>query len=198
MQSKTRQRIITLVEGALMVALAIVLDLIPLPKWPQGGSISIAAIPIIYYSYRRGPLWGLAAGLVNGVIQIITGWYMPPAGTFWAVVGCVLLDYLLAFGVIGIAGVFSKLFGKYRLVGYGVGAFLVGVLRFLCSFLSGFLLWGSYAPENQSVIWYSLTYNGSYMLPNAVLYVVLIVILCAAVDPTTLRPMKRRKTESAD
>ena len=74
-----------------------------------------------------------------------------------------------------------------------VGAAVCGVLRFVCSFLSGVLLWGSYASEGQPVWLYSLTYNGGYMIPNAILSGVCIVLLCALVSPETLRPMKRAK-----
>lgn len=192
MRTTTQERILSIAEGAVMVALAVVLDLLPLPSWPQGGSISVAAIPVIFYSYRRGLLWGSLAGLVWSLTQLIIGpWYTPPAKTIGAVILCVLLDYILAFTVIGTAPFFARLAGKLKLVGYSVGAVLVSLLRFLCSFLSGGLLWGSYAPEGMNIWWYSLTYNGSYMLPNAVLAGVLIVVLCAAVNPKTLRPYKK-------
>lgn len=187
--AKSRSRLITLVECALMVALAVVLGLIPLPKWPNGGSLSIAAVPIIFISYRRGTRWGLAAALVYAVIQLLTGWYAPPAGTLLAVAACVLLDYLLAFTAFGLANVFAKPSGKKQLIGYGVGAVIVNVIRFVCSFLSGWLLWGSYAPEGQPVWLYSLTYNGGYMLPNAILCGIITVLLCALVSPKTLKPM---------
>ena len=173
-----------------MVALAVVLDLIPMPKWPNGGSLSIAAVPIIYISYRRGLGWGLASGLVYSVIQLITGWYAPPAGTLLATGLCVLLDYILAFTAFGLAVLFAKT-RTNKLVGYGVGAAAVNLIRFLCSFLSGWILWGSYAPEGQPAWLYSLVYNAGYMLPNAVLCAVIIVLLCALVDPKTLRPMKK-------
>lgn len=52
-----------------------------------------------------------------------------------------------------------------------------GALRFLCSFLSGWLLWGSYAPEGWSVAYYSFIYNGSYMLPNIIIGVIVILII---------------------
>ena len=94
--------------------------------------------------------------------------------------------------MLGLADQFAKPFGKHRLVGFGVGAVVVCVLRFVCSFLSGVLLWGSYAPEGMNVWVYSLVYNGGYMLPNAVLVGVLSVLLCAALDPKTLRPMKKK------
>ena len=104
---------------------------------------------------------------------------------------CVLLDYVIAFSIVGIANLFVGLFGKHRLVGYGVGAVAVCVIRFVCSFLSGVILWGSNAPEGMNVWIYSLVYNASYMLPNAILTGILAVAICAALDPKTLRPMKK-------
>ena len=64
MKTTTKERTLSIAEGAVMVALAVVLDLLPLPSWPQGGSISVAAVPIIFYSYRRGLLMGSLAGLL--------------------------------------------------------------------------------------------------------------------------------------
>lgn len=190
-KNTTHSKIRALVECALMVALAIVLDLIPMPKWPNGGSLSIAAVPIIYISYRHGLLWGLGSGLVYSVVQMITGFYPPPAGTFLGYVGVVLLDYVLAFTAFGLADLFAKRFtGKAKLVGYGIGAAAVNIIRFVCSFLSGWIIWGVYAPEGQAPWLYSLLYNGGYMLPNAVLCAVVIVLLCTFVNPKTLRPTK--------
>jgi thiamine transporter len=192
MKTTTFRRTLAIVEGAIMVALAVILDLLPLPKWPQGGSISVAAVPIIYYAYRRGLMMGSMAGLVWSATQLIIGpWYTPPANTAAAVFLCVLLDYVIAFTVIGTAQLFAGFFGKRKLLGYGVGAAVVCLLRYLSSVLSGVLIWGSYAPEGMNVWWYSLTYNGSYMIPNTALAVVIVTALCAAVDPKTLRPYKR-------
>ena len=87
----------------------------------------------------------------------------------------------------------SVLFEIILLVGYGIGAAAANLLRFVCSFLSGIFLWGSYAPEGQPVWLYSLTYNGGYMIPNAIVAAVCLVLLCALVDPKTLRPMKKGK-----
>jgi len=190
-QFSSHKQLLTLVECALMVALAVILDILPLPRWPNGGSLSITSVPILYLSYRHGLKWGLFAGLTDAVLQLITGWYAPPAGTVWAVLGCVLLDYVLAFTVLGSGAFFASLFGKRRLIGYAFGAVSANLLRFVCSFLSGILLWDSYAPEGQAVWAYSLIYNGGYMIPNAVIAAICIVLLCSLVDPRTLRPMKR-------
>ena len=195
MRNTSKIRLLAMVEGALMVALTVVLDLLPLPSWPQGGSITVAMIPVIYYSYRRGAKWGLMAGLVHAAVQMLLGWYAPPAGTIWATLLCILLDYVLAFALLGGAELISRPFVKrFRLIGYGIGALCVTLLRFVCSFLSGVLLWGSYAPEGMNVWIYSLGYNASYMIPNAILTTVLTVALCLAVDPINMRPMKRKKS----
>ncbi len=189
---KTGTNLRAMVECALMVALAVVLDLIPLPKWPNGGSVSVAAVPIIFISYRHGLSWGLGSALVYSVVQMIMGFYPPPAGTVLGYVGVVLLDYVLAFTAFGLADLFAKPFRKQKLLGYGIGAVGVNLVRFVCSFLSGWIIWGDNAPEGQAPWLYSLLYNGGYMLPNAALCAVVTVLLCTFVSPKTLRPMKKR------
>ncbi len=196
MKTTTKERTLAIVEGAVMVAFAVVLDFIcswlPLPRWPAGGTISVAAVPIIFYAYRRGAVMGLLTAFVWSLTQLIIGpFYVPPAGTVLAIVLCALLDYLLAFTLIGSAPLFSNLFGRYRMAGYAVGAAAACLLRFLCSFVSGAVLFGSYAEEGMNVWLYSLVYNGGYMLPNLALAVVVVPLLCIAIDPRTLRPYKR-------
>ena len=202
MKNKMKQRILCIAEGAVIIAMAYVVEL--LCVWlnaitgvsallPFGGTITISMLPIAYYSYRRGWIWGIGVGLVYSLLQMLLGFYIPPANTWWAIVLCVLLDYVIAFSVVGIAGLIAKPFGKYRLSGYCVGAIAVCLIRFVSSFLSGVILWGSYAPEGMNVWLYSLVYNASYMIPNAILTGMFAVVVCAAIDPLTLRPMKKKK-----
>lgn len=200
-RSNQRGRLLVIVEGAVMVALAFALDMVmnmlPIPKWPNGGSVSIGVVPLIYYAYRRGILPGVFAGIVYSGIQMVTGLYLPPANTFLSVVLCILLDYLLAFAAFGIAPLFAAPFSGrpkkrgVRLFGYGFGAAAVSLVRMVCSIVSGGLLWGSYAPEKQGVWVYTITYNAGYMIPNAVLAAILTVMICSALDPHTMRPMRR-------
>ena len=196
-----KKRILCITEGALVIALAYVIELFCV--WlngitgvsallPFGGTITVSMLPIIYYSYRRGCAWGLGAGFVYSLLQMLPGFYIPPANTWWALVLCVVLDYLVAFTVVGTAGLFARPFGSYRLAGYCVGAVAVCLIRFVSSFFSGVILWGSYAPEGMNVWIYSLIYNTSYMLPNAILTGIFAVIVCVAIDPQTLRPMKKK------
>jgi thiamine transporter len=91
-------------------------------------------------------------------------------------IGCVLLDYIVAYAVMGTTCLFAKGF-KHRSAGVAVGTAATGLLRYGCSFLSGILIWGGYAPEDMPVWMYSLTYNGSYMLPEIAVTVVSAVII---------------------
>ncbi len=196
MKKNVKQHLLALVEGAMMLALAWALDfvcsLLPFNHaWVNGGGITIGMLPLVYYGFRHGSAWGIGAGLVFSGLQMLMGWYVPPANTWWAILLCVLLDYVLAFTVLGASAFFAKPFEKkHRLLGYGVGAFIVCLLRYACSTLSGGILWGSYAFDGWNPWVYSIVYNGSYMVPNAILTAVLIVLLCRALDPKTLRPMK--------
>ncbi len=200
-RSGRRVKLLTIVEGAVMVALAFALDMamnmLPIPKWPNGGSVNIGVVPLIYYAYRRGILPGVSVGVVYSGIQMVTGLYLPPANTFFSVVLCILLDYLLAFTAFGIAPLFAAPFSGrekkrgVRLFGYGFGAAATSLVRMICSIISGGLLWGSYAPEGQGVWIYTITYNAGYMIPNAVLAAVLTVMICSALDPYTMRPMRK-------
>ena len=181
--SYTKTRI--MVECALMIALGTILANIKIYELPNGGSITLfSMVPFILVSFRHGVKWGLFTGFVNSLLQMLLGFYAPPAGTVAAFVGVVLLDYVLAFTLLGLAGVIAKPF-KNHLLGVAAGTAAVCVIRFLCSFLSGALLWGSYQESYEwargmSVWLYSFIYNGSYMLPELLITTVCAVILCKA------------------
>ncbi len=163
-----------MVECALMIALGTVLAQIKVWQMPYGGSVTlVSSLPFVLVSYRHGVKWGLLAGFANGLLQMLTGWYAPPAGTIGAIITCVLLDYLLAFSCLGLASGISRPI-KNRTVAVFTGISTVMFMRFICSFLSGALLWGSYQSyyewaEGLSVWMYSFVYNASYMGPELVL-----------------------------
>ena len=185
MATKSYSRTRTLVECALMIAVGTVLAQIKIFEMPFGGSVTLVSmLPFILVSFRHGVKWGLATGFVSSLLQMLLGFYAPPAGTVAAFVGVVLLDYVLAFTLLGLAGVIAKPF-KNHLLGVAAGTAAVCVIRFLCSFLSGALLWGSYQESYEwargmSVWLYSFIYNGSYMLPELLITTVCAVILCKA------------------
>ena len=175
--SKTYSKTRTLVECALMIALGTVLANIKIFEMPNGGSITLLSmLPFILVSYRHGTKWGLFTGFVNSLLQMLLGFYAPPAPGLLPLVGMILLDYVLAFMALGLAELFARPF-KNRTVGVAVGTFAAGFLRFMCSFLSGVLVWGN-LNDGLAAWTYSLTYNGSYMLPETLLTMVAAVLLC--------------------
>lgn len=185
MMTKTYTRTRTLVECALMIAVGTVLAQISIYKMPYGGSVTLLSmLPFVLVSFRHGLKWGLLTGFVDALLQMLLGFYAPPAGTVIAFVGVVLLDYVLAFTLLGSAELFTKPF-RNRAVGVAVGTAAVCVIRFLCSFLSGALLWGSYQEyyewaQGMSVWMYSFIYNATYMLPELILTTIAAVLLYKA------------------
>ena len=174
--SKTYSKTRILVECALMIALGTVLANIKIYELANGGSVTLfSMVPFILVSFRHGVKWGLFTGFVNSLLQMLLGFYAPPAPGLLPLVGMILLDYVLAFTLLGLACVFAKPF-KNRLVGVAVGSAVVCLIRFLCSFLSGVLIWGN-LNEGLPAWTYSLTYNGSYMLPETILTVAAVVLL---------------------
>lgn len=102
MATKSYSRTRTLVECALMIAVGTVLAQIKIFEMPFGGSVTLVSmLPFILVSFRHGVKWGLATGFVNSLLQMLLGFYAPPAGTVAAFVGVVLLDYVLAFTLLG-------------------------------------------------------------------------------------------------
>ena len=175
--SYTKTRI--MVECALMIALGTILANIKIYELPNGGSITLfSMLPFIMISFRHGVKWGLFTGFVNSLLQMLLGFYAPPAPGILPLVGMILLDYVLAFTLLGLAAAIAKPFAN-KLVGVGVGTAAVCGIRFLCSFLSGVLIWGNLSDGLPAWI-YSLTYNGSYMLPETILTPVAAVLLFKA------------------
>ncbi|MGI6378267.1 hypothetical protein GX831_03690 [bacterium] len=167
-------RIRQMTETAILIALAVLLDLlfkaIPILKMPTGGSFSLTMLPLIINGYRNGLKWGIISGLAYAVINFaLDGYYW-----HW---GSIVFDYLLAFGLLGLTGLFKNL-GRRKPI-YIFGIIFVCFLRYLCHSLSGVIFFSSYAEdwftENPtsfaygSVFLYSFViYNGPYMLANTI------------------------------
>ncbi|WP_418271894.1 energy-coupled thiamine transporter ThiT [Intestinimonas sp.] len=169
---RTRTRM--LCEGAIMVALAQILSYIKIMELPNGGSLTPAMFPILLFAVRWGLKDGLLAGFVFGLLQLIFdgayawGWQS------------MLLDYLVAFSPLGLAGLF-----KGKKWGIFAGTVLGCLGRFIVHFISGITIYRIYAPtEILGTVFdepnlYSLVYNGSYMLPNTILALAIAGLLYA-------------------
>ncbi len=165
--------------GALCVALAFLLSCLTLWKLPNGGSITPASMmPIFIFAYLYGPVPGIAAGTVDGVLQLIQGVYIVHPVQF-------LLDYILPFAILGCAGLFRK--EKQFPIGVTVGC----TLRYAIHVISGVVFFYMYAPAGQSPLVYSLIYNGTYMLPE------LIICLVIACMPNINRVLSRLRQQLA-
>jgi thiamine transporter len=152
-----------LAETIIFVALATALSFVVVYVMPQGGSITAGSmVPLIWLALRRGPKIGVTAGILYGLMQfIVLPYAVDPVQ--------VLLDYPLAFGVLGFAG-FSK---KMPLIGASVA--IAG--RFVMHFVSGVVYWAPlYAPDLNPFT-YSAIYNGSYLVPELVVTGVIIYLL---------------------
>ena len=191
-------------EMAIAVALAAALGLVKLFVMPQGGSVSLEMLPILFVAVRRGLVPAITVGVVYGFVQLL----LP--GAFLVQPVQVMLDYPLAFGALGLAALVPVPVSPVRLNWREIrpaparvvpflallsGAVVLGVsARFVCHFLSGIIFFGSYAPAGQAVWIYSLTYNLLYLAPEAVLTAVLLALLVVAYDEAGLarggRPLR--------
>ncbi len=167
-----------LVLTAVLIALAAVLSMVKVYQLPLGGSITLLSmLPIALISIEYGIRWGMTGAFAFSIIQLgfginegLFGWGLSPL----ALVGSIVLDYLLAFSVLGLSGVFRRK-GTF---GICAGVALAVCLRFVCHLLSGAIIFDIWMPEDWSNPWlYSLIYNGSYMLPELIFTMIGSVVL---------------------
>ncbi len=147
------------------VALAVVCSFIKVWEMPQGGSVALTMIPILLLAYRQGAVSGMVCGAIYGAVSLaIAGVIYHPMS--------ILLDYVLAFGLLGIAGFFKK-----NTTGIICGTIAGVGGRFISSLISGAVLFASYAPEGQNPWIYSLVYQATYMVPELIIAGAVLVIL---------------------
>ncbi len=200
MKSNTKK----LAVSGIMVAMSVILYLVKIVQMPYGGSITLfSMVPIMFVGYAFGARWGLAAGIVLGAVHCALGAsnslaYLTGNALFFVL--CLLFDYVVAFGVLGLAGAFKKSV-KNPTASFALGVLFTGFLRYACHFISGWIVWGEYAadtltdPSNGKLALqigtgivetfsgsalaavYSLVYNGVYMIPEIIISVIAAVIL---------------------
>ena len=167
--TKNHRSIRTLTEGAILIAMAEILSFLPLYKLPWGGSIDLAMLPILLFCARWGFGPGMLVSCAHAVLQtlfeggIAIGWES------------ILGDFLIAYAVLGVAGLFK---GRFYL-----GAVVSCTARFLVHYVVGATIWAQYMPETffgmtMTTPWfYSALYNGAYMLPDLLLVLVAYFLL---------------------
>lgn len=183
-----RETILATAVGGMAIALSSVLSMIKLFAMPQGGSVTPASmLPILFVALAFGPAWGIGVGAVYGLLQFV----IEPYSAHWA---SIILDYPLAFGLLGLAGFFARPYAErsaerqilrrlsaiqWPMIVTGV---VVGMLgRTVSHLISGVVFYGSYAKEAGQNPWiYSLVYNLSYMVPEALITLVILIPLSIA------------------
>jgi thiamine transporter len=151
----------------LAIALTAVLKMFKVYQAPFGGSVTFGSmIPILLVGYFYGTEVGLLTGFVYGIVDLILGPYiLHPVQ--------VLFDYPLPFMMLGLIGLVKGKDKKFVFL----GTLLAVVARFMCHYFAGVVFWGSYAPDGMSPYLYSLLYNGSYLLFDSIIVLVILAIL---------------------
>lgn len=157
-----------LVLMAFYVALFMVLDTfintMPIFQMPNGGSLGVSTIPLLLASYHLGWQKGVVVSVVAVFAQFVTGpMYTPDILGF-------LLDYLFAFSAYGFAALFPNFGYVYT------GVFVTNFIRFVCSTLSGTIVWGV-------DLWGSVVYQCTYMVPTLILGMIIIPLLYKILEP---------------
>ena len=182
-----------LAEVAIFAALGFALDAFQKGLtgvlFKSGGSIGIAMLPVLFIAYRRGLVPGLICGLLLSLIQMLSSLYivngsnfsnpfMQAAGPFIQV----MLDYVLAYTVVGFAGAFAGLYkktGKIRFI--VIGSIIGTFLKYMSHVLAGGLFYLNNGAEifgvKDSSWLFTFVYNGAYMIPNIIICTLLMVLI---------------------
>ncbi|MBQ2943092.1 MAG: energy-coupled thiamine transporter ThiT [Ruminococcus sp.] len=195
----TKNRVLMLTESAAMIAFATVLSIVKIVDMPYGGSVTACSmLPLLIISYRYGTKWGLLTSFTYGVIQMLLGMdNLTYATSFWAVIAIILFDYLFAFVVLGLGGLFRKL-TKTQGQALCTAAIVTGLLRYLCHTVSGCTVWAGMALPTKEALIYSLSYNLTYMLPEIIVLAVGAVLVSRLLDfsQTDIKRIVVRKSTS--
>ena len=180
---KQPSSVLRLVEGALLIAVATVLSMVKLLDLPYGGSITAcSALPVLLIGYRHGTGFGLFAAFVYSLLQLLLGMNtLSYFSTPLSIAAIILLDYVLAFMVLGLGGVFRRA-GRSQGQALVLAALLTCALRYLCHVVSGCTVWAGLSIPTEAALVYSLAYNATYMLPETLVTVLGAWYLSRALD----------------
>ena len=216
-----KQSTVRLVESALLIAIAAVLEIISKAlglELPFGGTITLASMfPIVLIAYKYGTKWGLLSGFTYSLVQMLLGaktvsaMFLPGDDqmVLWQAICICLLDYVLAYTLLGLGGIFKGKFKKPA-AELALGAFVALLLRYLVHIVSGAIFYGAYAEwfftqegfysigekilgtfsGSSLAIAYSIFYNGLYMVPEIILTTVVAAILGSVPQITGQKKVK--------
>ncbi len=190
---KQQRNLLRLVESALLLAVAAVLSLVKVLDLPYGGSITAcAALPVLLVAYRHGTAWGLFTGFAYALIQLLTGLNtLSYVTTPLSVAAVIVLDYVLAFTVLGLGGIFRRQVESQG-TALVLGALLTGVLRYIFHVIAGCTVWAGLSIPDGAALLYSLAYNATYMLPETLVTMLGAWYLSRAIDVRETVPTRAK------
>ena len=195
---------------ALAMVLAMVCALIPFLNLPFGGGFTVASmLPVVIISYMYGMKWGFFSAAIYSVIQVVMDLYLGKGSTLIALfmpnsedfmgigaaIAILIIDYLVAYTLLGFGGAFRKM--KNKTLALTLGVVLALSLRYLAHIVSGYIFYGAWAEwfftqdnfyaiggwildtfsgEGLAIV-YSIFYNGLYMIPEIIITAVAAVIV---------------------
>lgn len=182
-----------MVECAMLMAMAFVLSFIKVIDMPYGGSVTAASmLPIIIAGYRNGAKWGLITGFGYSLLQLLMGISTLSYATTWkAALAIILMDYIMAFTVLGLVGFMKK--AKNQTLVLVLGGSTVCILRYLCHVITGCTVWAGVSIPSSAGVIYSLLYNAAYMIPETVITVYVLALISNGVDLRTEMPVTRKR-----
>lgn len=178
-----KNKTIRLTETAVMLSFATVLSILPLLELPYGGSVTVcSALPLLIISYRHGCKWGVFAGVVYGILQMLLGmknvmYFTTPL----SILAVIFLDYVFAFAVLGLGGVFRKTI-KNQIPAMVVGGVFALFLRYVLHTIAGATVWAGLSIPTEAALTYSLAYNATYMLPETLVTALGAALVCRVLD----------------
>ncbi|MBR5423978.1 MAG: energy-coupled thiamine transporter ThiT [Clostridia bacterium] len=187
-----------LVESAILIAIGTMLSVIKIAELPYGGSVTVASmLPIVIISYRHGIGRGLVSGLIFGVIQQLLGLNtLSYVSTWQSILAVILLDYIVAFLVLGFGGVFRRAF-KDQAPALVCGSLLVCLLRYACHVISGATVWAGLSIPTADALIYSFAYNATYMIPETVVLLIAAYYLGSTLDFRSDQPVRLARKEKS-
>lgn len=188
-RSRAKKSLSQVVISAMMLALAVVIkaiaELIPFSNLPYGGSITIILVPLALAGLFCGPIWGTVVAIAFSGINFLWDGVMSWTPNTNAVIITLFLDYIVAFGVIGLSSLFRRSFFRKNPWAPLLAVLSTGLLRLVSHFFSGIIVWNQIWDYEGPVkmnwtasgITYSLIYNCSYMIPTILLSMLVMLFL---------------------
>ena len=192
------KKVISMVECAIMIALATILSVLKIVDMPVGGSVTLASmLPIVIIAYRHGIGYGMASALVASILQLLLGLENFSYVTGWqSVIALALFDYLLAYAIFGLGGIFKRVVRNPALAMLA-GISLGNVVRYVCHVISGATIWAGLPVPDAASLSYSLSYNAVYMIPELIISALVALYVGGAIDFSRDLPT-RVKSERLD